>query len=613
MRFAASWVVVGAVLAAGGGFAGRRLALGGAGAATAGGAVDLEKTLTLPAGVSDATPAGKEAMALALKLLRATPRELAGYFREEMKRQPADDLKLRFLLMRWSQVDPAGCLEAMAAAGGPQAWQPVMSAWMDRDAKAAAAWFVEHSALIPPDQRRTLASSLMMRSGDERLFAVDFGGEESGSESADLRTNFLLNLWQSAPAEALRRIGTPDAPGEYFDQASQLMEGWARQDPEAVRAWVALEKDAEKRAVLMGAAAAGYAETDLRRAADWLASEKVATSHLADAMGALLERWGAAAPLEAFTWCRASGEDGSVGEETLGRVFTSAASKKGLAKTLAQLTETGFDEAAQCRICRNWTGPDGWELNKSLWSQLRGLPEGKPRAILAEAVARELGWEIASDAALAAELTTLTDSPAERKLLEAVTLRARADSSGEAGLAMLRDPSQPVTADHVYSTAQMRPAEVAEALMRRTDATPEQFSQLISGWEEVDPAAAARWVQALPPSPNARSAAGEMAYYWASEDAAAASEWVAALPASAERDAAVGGLIRGWMGDLEYAAESLAWAASIQQKNLRQQMVSQTVESWMARDPAAAAAALRASSLTPDEKTNLLRRAGFDP
>ncbi|MDB6069908.1 MAG: hypothetical protein JWL81_1079, partial [Verrucomicrobiales bacterium] len=537
MRIAVPWVVAGAVLAAGGGFAARRWAWGGEALRAAGLTGEGEKSPLIPPGVSDATPAGKEAMALALKLLRATPQELAGFFREEMRRSPGDDLKRRFLVMRWSQVDPAGCLEAMAAAGGPEAWSAVMAAWMDRDAKAAAAWFLNHSALIPVAGRRTLTEELMARSGDERLFSVDPGDGSDVSGSDTMRENFLTSLWKSSPAEALRRIGTPDAPGEYFGQAAQIMESWARQDPEAMRAWVDLEKHPNMKAGYMAAAVAGFADADLGRAADWLAREKVATSQLQDAMGDLLTRWGGVAPLEALTWGRRSLEvgEGGGGDEMLGRVFTEA-SKKGLVQALGLLAEAGFDEAATIRICRQWGGPDDPALSKEIWRELRNVPAGKARSILVESIALDFGWAAAADPALAAELASLTDSPADRKMLEAAILRTGSNDSGEAGLAVLRDPALPVTTDHVYNTARLRPAEVATALLQRPDATPEHYAQLISGWEEVDPAAAARWVQALPTSAQARSAAAEMAFYWGADDAAAASGWVAGLPASPERD-----------------------------------------------------------------------------
>ncbi|MDB6072170.1 MAG: hypothetical protein JWL81_3341, partial [Verrucomicrobiales bacterium] len=84
-------------------------------------------------------------------------------------------------------------------------------------------------------------------------------------------------------------------------------------------------------------------------------------------------------------------------------------------------------------------------------------------------------------------------------------------------------------------------------------------------------------------------------------------------PASPERDAAISGLVRIWSGDNSYTAESFAWAVSIQDPGQRSGAVARALETWMASDPAAAAGAVRTSSLSGDEKNLILRRAGFAP
>jgi hypothetical protein len=563
--------------------------------------------MVVAADVADTTPEALAARELAMRVLRASPAELAALFKAELALKPRDDLKIRFLLLRWSQLAPEPCLAALAAAEGLDCWGVVLRSWMERDGKAAADWLVAHAAMVPAQTRLSMATHLAELLGDERLLALDYGKDV---DIATLRGNIFRKLWESSREEALRRIGTPDAPGEDFQMAGSIMESWAMTDPSGVMAWISLMKDPGSRSSYMKLVAQNLGESDPRRALDWMAGEKVDLSDLGDAINSVLDKWGQKTPLEALQWCRSRTPEGD--RSGAAWVFGIVAAK-GLANGMRMLTEAGFDSSAALQICRGWNGPEDDSQAKAQWAELRALPPGKPRDLLAARIAARLGGMAEKNPGLLAEWEAVACDPQSLRLLRAETLNNQSSDDREAALGILRDPSQPVTTSHVYDAARVRPGEVAAALLQRPDATPEHFAQLISGWEEVDPAGAGRWVVGLPPSPAAERAAREVAYYWAVEDPGAASSWVASLPASPLREAAAAGLATTLSFNAEYGEESFAWAASLRDSMARARAVAPALKAWMKRDPDAAAAGVRASGLPEAEKISFLRSAGFAP
>jgi len=104
------------------------------------------------------------------------------------------------------------------------------------------------------------------------------------------------------------------------------------------------------------------------------------------------------------------------------------------------------------------------------------------------------------------------------------------------------------------------------------------------------------WADGLPGEEEKARAFTAIAGQWAEYDSWEASEWMNALPAGPERDFAAHALVESiapYEGD-----SAFTWAASIGGEELRRKSLTIAVQAWARQDAAAAAAGIRASSLS---------------
>ncbi len=109
---------------------------------------------------------------------------------------------------------------------------------------------------------------------------------------------------------------------------------------------------------------------------------------------------------------------------------------------------------------------------------------------------------------------------------------------------------------------------------------------------EGDPAAAAAWIDSLPPEIETTGAVNEIVEKWAARDLASAAKWVESQPVGARRDAALQAYTRT-AAELDPAAAG-EWAATIADPKARAKAAEFVFGKMNRRDPAAARAWLRA-------------------
>ena len=107
-----------------------------------------------------------------------------------------------------------------------------------------------------------------------------------------------------------------------------------------------------------------------------------------------------------------------------------------------------------------------------------------------------------------------------------------------------------------------------------------------------DPAAAAAWIDSLPPDTDTGGAVGALVEKWAGREAAGAASWVEAQPAGPRREAALQAYTRA-AAELDPAAAG-EWAAAIADPKARTKAAEYIFRQWTSRDPTAARAWLRA-------------------
>lgn len=177
----------------------------------------------------------------------------------------------------------------------------------------------------------------------------------------------------------------------------------------------------------------------------------------------------------------------------------------------------------------------------------------------------------------------------------------------------------------------------AEAYAVAHAGSPEgqQFiTAIASEMARQDPRKAAAWINGLPTSESRRQGYTMIAVQWAMNDPKAASEWAATLPNElmpaaldssisfwAQNDPQAAGQ---WVGTLGGAARdqaasiystvvaqrdpaaAMTWALSISDPSLRDRSIQQVASQWKERDPEAANAWIRNSSLGEADKARLL-------
>lgn len=130
------------------------------------------------------------------------------------------------------------------------------------------------------------------------------------------------------------------------------------------------------------------------------------------------------------------------------------------------------------------------------------------------------------------------------------------------------------------------------------------ISRVVGSWMKDDPAATAQWVMSLPDSQVKINSLAMVASNWAYSDPEKASAWLSQLPPGTNRDNAAAALSNTILRRDPNSA--LQWANSISDPDARQSQVIALYHHWLQLDPAKAQAAMQSSSLTDDQKNEII-------
>ena len=130
------------------------------------------------------------------------------------------------------------------------------------------------------------------------------------------------------------------------------------------------------------------------------------------------------------------------------------------------------------------------------------------------------------------------------------------------------------------------------------------ISRVVGSWMKDDPAATAQWLMSMPDSLVKTNSLAMVASNWAYSDPEKASAWLTSLPASTGRDAAAAALSNTILR--RDPSSAIQWASSISDPDGRERQVVMLYRKWLQYDPAKAQAAMQSSSLTDDQKNEII-------
>lgn len=330
------------------------------------------------------------------------------------------------------------------------------------------------------------------------------------------------------PRQAMSFLETLPVGQERDNLVQTIAQNLARQDPDAAIAWVGSINPPPRdgmRAVIQGIAA-----VDFNRAVDMVLREVRGVGNGVP---------GASGPGGGF-----SPLVGSVSSLSLIIPIVAsqraAANAEGMLRLLDGLIESGAEgRSLMSSTVSLWVQTDAPRATSWVLTNVDRLPAG-----LLENVAERLAVSDAERAAAVADQVP----PARRSEWVAGVAGGLAQQDAASATQWLeRFRGQPGYDAGLGAAArrlsQFDPSAAARLLMQASPAVQAQSaSQVVMQWSEIDPPAAARWIESLGNEQARLAAAGMAASAWAQRDAAAAERWARGLSTEAERDLALVGV-----------------------------------------------------------------------
>ncbi len=265
----------------------------------------------------------------------------------------------------------------------------------------------------------------------------------------------------------------------------------------------------------------------------------------------------------------------------------------------ARTAASGLSEAeGRTEILTRLADPDP---SAQGFGKLAAMPEGPDRTRAVDAAVAALVRDDPQAALRAVEALAGALRTEARQALA----REWAGRDFDAAIAWIERTTDPVTRgmllmDAVSHAAETNPRAAGEALLRlqefKTGAGITALSSVIGAWARTDPAAAAKFLDRVPPFPGRRVAAGqELATRWGALDPVEALVW-AQQQAAEERMELVGYVLSGWIKSPKgNPAEVRAMVRHLPEA-MRPRALEAVVVAWSEFEPPAAAAFALAES-----------------
>lgn len=240
------------------------------------------------------------------------------------------------------------------------------------------------------------------------------------------------------------------------------------------------------------------------------------------------------------------------------------------------------------------------------------LIDGLPSADAARARRQAIFSWSWSDPKAAAEYAATLPQNSGRNDLIANVAQSWARNDPQAALAWANqlpddDGKTRAISDALGSWASTDPARASAYTQSMPDGAAKQkaMSSIAINWANNDPSAAAQWIATSPDGPDKNNAYSGIAGSWARSDPVQAGNWLTQLPSSPARDAAVSTFSNQILNSDPERAEQ--WAASIGDPKARENAMTSVLRRWMQKDPAAATPAVQNSTLSEDQKKQILQ------
>ncbi|MES2922047.1 MAG: hypothetical protein V4819_10890 [Verrucomicrobiota bacterium] len=177
-------------------------------------------------------------------------------------------------------------------------------------------------------------------------------------------------------------------------------------------------------------------------------------------------------------------------------------------------------------------------------------------------------------------LSTLDRLPESvRPVFAGEIIKGLPDASPEHNIVLLSHLTTGQWDERLGEALGRNPAAYAKAIASLPAETTLKARESFMGkWGELDPEAAAKWLDSLPDDAASKPAAAGLASAWASYDEYAASNWAASLPAGPSRDAAAASLSSSLAR--EQFNEAWQWANSISNPSARDEAIFDLDSKW---------------------------------
>ncbi len=548
-------------------------------------------------------PSGRRTVRIAALLLRYAETDPAGAARLGRSVR-ADAGVMRLLFAAWAENDPDGALAELESLDNPADAREIALALLRSqgiDERSAA----RLAALLPPAERRAfLAEAVAARAATAPLAAMRQALAIEDAAARDAALTRLAPIWARLdPRQALLESSqiADDRERESFRDAVLLE--WGRSEPEAAfEQGILLGRRSMDHILLLlaqqlpddrvGDALARAADVEgeegisLRRnlvqrlaqndpAAAAAELDRLPVHEQPDLRRMIAVPYGAKEPERALAWAQsieprdpelpmsvlrglaqtdperavtlaASLPYAADREQAIAMVTTFAAhddqSAERMANRLLSLDDAGLGQRTLIAFVGSWAA----RAPEPAFAWL-AANDGRVPAEAFQNVAVSLAFR---DPELAASYTARVPAGARPQWIAAVANGyAQRDPEGALGwLAQYRgDPAYRAAVMPVAATLARRDGAAAVRLLEETGAldadNPTVALNVVMGWSQQDPAAAAAWAAGLE-DPRLRSAAlGMTMQQWSVHDAEAARRWAFALPGGSARDEALLGLL----------------------------------------------------------------------
>ncbi len=506
---------------------------------------------------------------------------------------------LSLLVARWSPIDRVKAAEVALTQSnywhGEEVIQSAMGTWAVADQDGALAWM---RALPEGEQREKVLVALVTTfSRSQPQLALEL--LDANPRLKDEHLSVVLGQLALQDPRTAMALAEELPIGKDGDRAAgAAMWVLGKDDPAAALAWASALSDPERRKTAFRSAFAAWASEspdDAKRSALALAPGEEQDVALAAVVNSTA-REDPAQAMEMIAKITGTGtRDLALQSLSLSLIDGIVPQTQQAASAIEAMAPGYVRDRVTRWVANKWANADpGAALE---WVTAQPLSEGRVAAIQSVVSAwgkhdprSALGWLLKHEPPTGESSGTqgLVGNWLVRNESEALTyLRSLPDGKAK----------DLVLADALQHTASRGAAPRAAELFATTlsvDAQRRASAGVATSWSESDPAAAADWAANIGDPQASARACEVVAAAWAQRDLVKTTVWLDRLPAGPARDAAIASFASVASGVDAHGA--LEWAGAVADRTQRDKVMEKMLQSWVARDQAAARAWLSNSS-----------------